>query len=68
MLELQDAVKGQALEEVIGDILKAKWDHERTKFSLPPLMNLVGANCKCDFPCENLYLIVVILLRIRCQT
>ncbi|KAL7164760.1 hypothetical protein ACSBR2_040629 [Camellia fascicularis] len=37
----QDAVKGKALEEVIGDVLNGKWDHERTKFSLPPLMNLL---------------------------
>ncbi|KAM7257708.1 hypothetical protein ACFE04_013449 [Oxalis oulophora] len=28
------------LEEVV-DILKGRWDHERTKFSLPPLMTLV---------------------------
>ncbi|KAK6947358.1 GHMP kinase, C-terminal domain [Dillenia turbinata] len=27
--------------EVILDILKAKWDHERTEFSLPPLMTLL---------------------------
>lgn len=38
---LQVAVKGLPLEEVIVDILKGKWDHERTKFSLPPLMTLV---------------------------
>ncbi|KAL6985677.1 phosphomevalonate kinase [Sarracenia purpurea var. burkii] len=37
----QDAVKGKELEEVIGDVLKRNWDHERTKFSLPPLMNLL---------------------------
>ncbi|GMQ04152.1 hypothetical protein CsSME_00049672 [Camellia sinensis var. sinensis] len=37
----QDAVEGKALEEVIGDVLNGKWDHERTKFSLPPLMNLL---------------------------
>ncbi|KAI7988896.1 Phosphomevalonate kinase, peroxisomal [Camellia lanceoleosa] len=37
----QDAVKGKVLEEVIGDVLNGKWDHERTKFSLPPLMNLL---------------------------
>ncbi|CAK9321467.1 unnamed protein product [Citrullus colocynthis] len=36
----QAAVKGP-LEEVIVDILKGKWDHERTEFSLPPLMNLL---------------------------
>jgi hypothetical protein len=38
---LQVAAKGLPLEEVIVDILKGKWDHERTKFSLPPLMTLV---------------------------
>ncbi|PSR89267.1 Phosphomevalonate kinase, partial [Actinidia chinensis var. chinensis] len=37
----QDAVKGKALDKVIGDVLNGKWDHERTKFSLPPLMNLL---------------------------
>ncbi|XAR70692.1 Phosphomevalonate kinase [Bertholletia excelsa] len=37
----QDFGKGKALEEVIGDVLNCKWDHERTKFSLPPLMNLL---------------------------
>lgn len=34
-------MKGAPLQEVILEILKGKWDHERTKFSLPPLMNLV---------------------------
>ncbi|MBA0744229.1 hypothetical protein Gogos_006864 [Gossypium gossypioides] len=29
------------LEEVIGNILNGKWDHERTEFSLPPLMTLL---------------------------
>lgn len=37
----QDAVKAAPLQEVIDDVLKAKWDHERTKFSLPPLMTLL---------------------------
>ncbi|KAG9131607.1 hypothetical protein Leryth_015143 [Lithospermum erythrorhizon] len=37
----QDAVKGAPLEEIIDGVLKAKWDHERTKFSLPPLMTLL---------------------------
>ncbi|KAJ4842573.1 hypothetical protein Tsubulata_038310 [Turnera subulata] len=37
----QDVVKGVPLHEVIAGILKAKWDHERTKFSLPPLMSLL---------------------------
>ena len=42
-VELQDAVKGKGFEELIGDVLNGKWDHERTKFSLPPLMNLVSS-------------------------
>uniref|UniRef100_A0A5B6ZFX2 phosphomevalonate kinase n=1 Tax=Davidia involucrata TaxID=16924 RepID=A0A5B6ZFX2_DAVIN len=37
----QGAVKGKPLEEIIADVLKGEWDHERTKFSLPPLMTLV---------------------------
>ncbi|CAI0418724.1 unnamed protein product [Linum tenue] len=37
----QDAVKGLPLQEVIVDILRGNWDHERTKFSLPPLMTLL---------------------------
>nr|AYM51329.1 PMK [Matricaria chamomilla] len=37
----QETVGNTPLEEVIGDVLKGKWDHERTKFSLPPLMNLI---------------------------
>ncbi|KAK2645431.1 hypothetical protein Ddye_020626 [Dipteronia dyeriana] len=37
----QVAVKGLPLQEVIVDIVKGKWDHERTKFSLPPLMTLL---------------------------
>ncbi|KAK2990092.1 hypothetical protein RJ640_017763 [Escallonia rubra] len=37
----QDAAGGKPLEEVIGDVLKSNWDHERTKFSLPPLMTLL---------------------------
>lgn len=41
-MELQDAIKGKSLEEVMCDVLNGKWDHERTKFSLPPLMNLVS--------------------------
>ncbi|CAE5958984.1 unnamed protein product [Arabidopsis arenosa] len=36
----QVAVTGLPINEVIGTILKGKWDHERTEFSLPPLMNL----------------------------
>ncbi|KAI8530633.1 hypothetical protein RHMOL_Rhmol11G0074700 [Rhododendron molle] len=37
----QDAVHGKELEEVIGDVMNGKWDHQRSKFSLPPLMNLL---------------------------
>ncbi|XP_071730538.1 phosphomevalonate kinase, peroxisomal [Rutidosis leptorrhynchoides] len=37
----QNALRALPLEEVVADILKGKWDHERTKFSLPPLMNLL---------------------------
>ncbi|KAI3692188.1 hypothetical protein L6452_31999 [Arctium lappa] len=37
----QDAIRFMPLEEVIAEVLKRKWDHERTKFSLPPLMNLL---------------------------
>ncbi|KAA8525824.1 hypothetical protein F0562_007679 [Nyssa sinensis] len=37
----QGAVIGKPLEEVIADVLKGEWDHERTKFSLPPLMTLL---------------------------
>ncbi|KAL0371932.1 UNVERIFIED_CONTAM: Phosphomevalonate kinase, peroxisomal [Sesamum calycinum] len=36
----QDSVQGLSIEEAIGDVLKANWDHERTKFSLPPMMTL----------------------------
>ncbi|XP_062111360.1 phosphomevalonate kinase, peroxisomal-like isoform X2 [Humulus lupulus] len=35
------AIKGAPLGEVVIEILKGKWDHERTKLSLPPLMNLL---------------------------
>nr|GEV35940.1 phosphomevalonate kinase [Tanacetum cinerariifolium] len=37
----QGAVDTTPLDEVIGDVLKGKWDHERTNFALPPLMNLI---------------------------
>ncbi|XP_059275586.1 phosphomevalonate kinase, peroxisomal isoform X2 [Lycium ferocissimum] len=37
----QNAGMATPLTEVIDDVLKAKWDHERTKFSLPPLMTLL---------------------------
>nr|QEV81810.1 Phosphomevalonate kinase [Prunella vulgaris] len=32
---------GLTIEEAIGSVLKANWDHERTKFSLPPMMTLL---------------------------
>ncbi|KAF6148646.1 hypothetical protein GIB67_042605 [Kingdonia uniflora] len=35
------AVKGQFLGKVVTDFLRGKWDHERTSFSLPPLMTLL---------------------------
>ncbi|KAL4384410.1 hypothetical protein GQ457_15G008070 [Hibiscus cannabinus] len=37
----QAAVIGMPPEEVIRNILNDKWDHERTEFSLPPLMTLL---------------------------
>ncbi|XP_059656915.1 phosphomevalonate kinase, peroxisomal isoform X1 [Cornus florida] len=37
----QGAVRGAPVEEAIADVLKGNWDHERTKFSLPPLMTLL---------------------------
>ncbi|RAL40353.1 hypothetical protein DM860_006423 [Cuscuta australis] len=37
----QNAGMATPLTEVISEVLKAKWDHERTKFSLPPLMTLL---------------------------
>ncbi|CAI9105235.1 OLC1v1004117C1 [Oldenlandia corymbosa var. corymbosa] len=37
----QGAGRGVPLEVVIADVLKANWDHERTKFSLPPSMTLL---------------------------
>nr|QID77685.1 5-phosphomevalonate kinase [Cinnamomum camphora] len=37
----QLAVKGKPLQEIIAGILKEKWDHEKIKFSLPPLMTLL---------------------------
>lgn len=40
-LEFQ-AVGGKQLPDVINDILKEKWDHEKLSFSLPPLMSLVS--------------------------
>uniref|UniRef100_A0A2P2J9D7 GHMP kinase C-terminal domain-containing protein n=1 Tax=Rhizophora mucronata TaxID=61149 RepID=A0A2P2J9D7_RHIMU len=38
---LQDVMQGMPLQEAISDILKAKWNHERMNFSLPPLMSLL---------------------------
>nr|XP_043606642.1 phosphomevalonate kinase, peroxisomal-like [Erigeron canadensis] len=43
----QEAVSTRPLDEVIGEVLKGKWDHERTKFSLPPLMNLILGEPGC---------------------
>lgn len=40
--EVQVAYEGKPLDEVISEVLKGRWDHERTKFSLPPLMTLVS--------------------------
>ncbi|KAL2525275.1 GHMP kinase family protein [Abeliophyllum distichum] len=37
----QGASEGMIIEEVISNVLKANWDHERTKFSLPPMMTLL---------------------------
>ncbi|CAM8993711.1 unnamed protein product [Rhodiola kirilowii] len=37
----QDALKWKPLEEVVSDVLQGHWDHERTNFSLPPLMTLL---------------------------
>ncbi|KAG6397147.1 hypothetical protein SASPL_143312 [Salvia splendens] len=38
----QDAGRGTPIEAAIGNVLKANWDHERTKFSLPPMMTLLA--------------------------
>ncbi|KAL2547987.1 GHMP kinase family protein [Forsythia ovata] len=37
----QGASEGMIIEEVISNVLKANWDHEITKFSLPPMMTLL---------------------------
>lgn len=42
LLTLQGAEKAVPLPEVITDILKGKWDHEKTEVSLPPLVTLVS--------------------------
>ncbi|CAA0822838.1 GHMP kinase family protein, partial [Striga hermonthica] len=36
----QDIARGLSIQEVIGDVLKANWDHKRTNFQLPPMMSL----------------------------
>lgn len=48
-MQFQGAVKGLPLEDVISDVLQAKWDHERTKFSLPPSMTLVSLTKNAAF-------------------
>ncbi|EPS74060.1 5-phosphomevalonate kinase, partial [Genlisea aurea] len=35
------AVQGIPIEDAIRDVLSSRWDHERTSFSLPPLMTLL---------------------------
>nr|QBZ39493.1 phosphomevalonate kinase [Santalum album] len=37
----QAALKGEPLQGIIAGILKGNWDHERTEFSLPPMMTLL---------------------------
>ncbi|XP_073122869.1 phosphomevalonate kinase, peroxisomal [Henckelia pumila] len=37
----QDTGKELSIQEVIDNVLKSNWDHERIKFSLPPLMTLL---------------------------
>ncbi|CAA0825908.1 GHMP kinase family protein [Striga hermonthica] len=37
----QDVARGLSIQEVIGDVLKANWDHKRTNFQLPPMMSLL---------------------------
>ncbi|XLS85171.1 hypothetical protein HN51_035337, partial [Arachis hypogaea] len=41
LLTLQVAAQALPAPEVISDILNGNWDHERTEFSLPPLMTLL---------------------------
>nr|AZK89901.1 phosphomevalonate kinase [Jasminum sambac] len=38
---LSSAQGGIVVEDAISGVLKANWNHERTKFSLPPLMTLL---------------------------
>ncbi|KAG9441558.1 hypothetical protein H6P81_017412 [Aristolochia fimbriata] len=37
----QAGVRGRSLHLIISDILNGKWDHEKSHFSLPPLMTLL---------------------------
>lgn len=37
----QGSGKGLSIQEAIDNVLKSNWDHERIKFSLPPLMTLL---------------------------
>lgn len=37
----QSAMEWKPLREIILDVLNGNWDHERTKFELPPLMTLL---------------------------
>ncbi|KAL9269904.1 Phosphomevalonate kinase, peroxisomal-like protein [Drosera capensis] len=37
----QVARNGLPLQDIIVDVLNGKWDHERSSFSLPPLMSLL---------------------------
>ena len=63
ILDLQNAGMATPLTEVIYDVLKAKWDHERTKFSLPPLMTLVSLINYVPYSVEHcLYNCVEILI------
>lgn len=57
-IESQSAVQGMSLEEVIGNVLKANWDHERTKFSLPPMMTLVSS---IKYICCTIILLIQVL-------
>ncbi|GJS52939.1 hypothetical protein Tco_0626301 [Tanacetum coccineum] len=45
----KNAIRDLTLEDLVGDVLKGKWDHERTKFSLPPLMKLPALQITVDF-------------------
>lgn len=37
----QVATNGASLHEATADVIKGRWDHENTKFCLPPLMTLL---------------------------